>query len=168
MPRILTVHRTLDEHLDPLLPRSRAVAFGCGIAVAGLIVLVCVMIPTTIGRVAVSASILVATTSAWVAGNCYRLRDVRRRRGNLLRHRNDPEANGIRSQLPPRQTIAQRFRISSYSIAIGLIGLAAAAAIGYFTSDSPSTGSWYVVAALLGIVFTALVFVAATYARPLD
>jgi F0F1-type ATP synthase assembly protein I len=167
-PRSLTVHRTLEEHLNPLLLRSRAILAVSSLAVLALIVLVCLIIPTAIGRVAVATSIAVATSSAYLAGNSYRLRDVRRRVGNLLRHRTDDEANGHRSQLPPRTTIAQRFRISRYGIVIGVFGLIASAVIGYFTSDSAGDGSWYLVAALLGIVFTALIFVAATYSRPLD
>jgi len=166
--RSLVVHRTLDEHIRPLLPRTRAVVLGCAVAVLVLIALVCAIVSSDIGRVALSAAIVVATASALLAGTCYRLREVRRRRGNLLRKRHDEEADKERAQLPPRETITRRFRVSLSGMTIGLLGLAAAAVIGYSTSDSPQAGSWYVVAALLGIVFTALSFVAATYGRPLD
>jgi hypothetical protein len=154
--------------LEPLLPRTRAVVLGCGIAVLALIVLVCAMVSSDVGRVAFSAAIIVSTASALLAGTCYRLREVRRRRGNLLRPRRDAEADHQRAQLPPRETIARRFKVSVSGMSVGLTGLTAVAVIGYLTSDSPKDGSWYIVAALLGIVFTALSFVAATYGRPLD
>jgi len=166
--RSLIVHRDLEEHLEPLLPRLRAVGLGGALAVLALILLVCVMLPTNVGRVAVSTTIAIATVSAFLTGSGFRLRDARRRHGNMLRSRKDPEADDLRAQLPPRETIARRFRISSYGIAIGLVGLLAAAVIGYLTSDTAAAGAWYLVAALLGVAFTALAFVAATYTRPID
>jgi hypothetical protein len=166
--RRLIVHRDLEEHLEPLLLRTGAVAFSCALVVLALIVLVCVILPSSVGRVAVSTTIFVATVSAALAASSFRLRDIRKRRGNLLRSQQGPEADLRRAQLPPRETIARRFRVSSYGIAIGLVGLLAAAVIGFFTSDSAEAGSWYAVAALLGTVFTVLTFVAATYTRPLD
>lgn len=166
--RSLIVHRDLEEHLDAVLPRTRTTVFACGAAVLVLIVLVCLILPTNIGRVAVSATIIVATVSAFLAGTGFRLRDVRRRLGNQLRSRKDPEADRLRSELPPRQMIGRRVRVSFFGIAVGLFGLLAAALIGFFTSESAEAGSWYAVAALLGVVFTALTFVAATHTRPFD
>ena len=72
-------------------------------------------IDTVLLRVSFTGEIFVLQSSAFVAGNTFRLRDIRTRKGNELRNRPDPnsdEARAERAKLPPRATIQFRFRVA--------------------------------------------------------
>ncbi|HWM62890.1 MAG TPA: hypothetical protein VNP96_02755 [Solirubrobacterales bacterium] len=157
---------TQVEHFEPLLVKSRPIIIACGVATAILIAIAWAMIGHNVVRVAISGGILITTTSAFVAGSSYRLRDLRTRRGRVLR--NQPHAEGEISKLPPPETIRRRLWISSCASIAGVLGLMATTAVGLLAVSEPAVGEWSAVVSILTVVISALHFVAATYTRPLD
>ncbi len=157
---------TQTEHFEPLLVKSRPIIVGCCAATLALIVIAWVMIGVNVVRVALTGLILITAISAFTVGSSHRLRDLRTRRGRLLRQQ--PENATELARLPPLETIRRRLRIARTATAAGALGLLVTTAIG-FLGDYPSgVGPWSLVVTILALVASALYFVAATYTRPLD
>lgn len=154
------------EHVEPLLVRSRPIIVACCVATAVLIAVAWVMIPLNVMRVAITGGILITTTSAFVTGSCYRLRDLRTRRGRVLR--SQPLAEAEIAKLAPRETIRRRLLIASCAWIAGVLGLVVITAIGLLAVSDKSVGQWSTIVTILAIVISALSFVGATYTRPLD
>lgn len=154
------------EHFEALLVKSQPMIIACCAAIAVLVGITWIVIHESIVRVALSGAILATATSTFTAGNCCRLRDLRRRRGRFLRERSEVEVE--LAKLPPRETLLLRLRASCLAVAIGVLGLAGTTAIALLGDSDKSTGEWSAVLSALAVVVSALLFVAATYIRPLD
>lgn len=157
---------TQVEHYEPLLVKSRPIVASCCAATAVLIAVALVTIGENVVRVAIVGSILVTSTSAFVLGSCYRLRDLRTRRGRVLRAQ--PENAAEVAKLPPLETVWRRVRVSRYATAASCLCLAATTAVAFVGDYDESVGQWSLVVSILALVLSALFFVAATYTRPLD
>jgi hypothetical protein len=157
---------TQTEHFEPLLVRSRPVIAACAIATVVLVAIAWAMIAQPVVRVAISGSILIATVSAFLAGSCYRLGDLRTRRGRILR--NQPHVEGELAKLPPRETIRRRLWISAIASIVGVLGLGTTTANALLTVSEAGAGEWSALVSILTVVVAALDFVAATFTRPLD
>jgi len=154
------------EHFEPLLVKSRPILIACCAATIVLIGIAWAMIGEGVVRVAITGSILITTTSSFTAGGCYRLRDLRSRRGRVLR--SQPENAGELAKLPPLETIRRRLLVSASATVAGALGLAVTTTIGFVGDFPQSVGEWSAVVSILTLVISALYFVAATYTRPLD
>jgi hypothetical protein len=157
---------TQTEHFEPLLVKSQPVIVACSVAALVLIAISWAMIGQNVVRVAISGAILITTTSAFVAGSCYRLRDLRTRRGRVLR--NQPHVDAELAKLPPRETIQRRLWASAGASIVGALGLMATTAACFLVVSEQGVGEWSAVVSILTGVIAALLFVAATYTRPLD
>lgn len=157
---------TQTEHYEPLLVKSRPIVTACCVATVVLIGVALVTIGVGVVRVAITGSILVTVTSSFMLGSCYRLRDLRSRRGRLLRAQ--PENAAELAKLPPLEMVWRRIRVSRYATSAGVLGLAATTLIAFVGDYPQSAGQWSAVVSILAVVISALFFVAATYTRPLD
>lgn len=157
---------TQAEHFDALLVKSRPIIVSCCVATIVLIGIAWAMIGENVVRVALTGLILITATSSFTLGSGCRLRDLRTRRGRLLREQ--PENSAELARLPPLETIRLRLRVSSAATAAGAIGLTVTTAIGFVGDYPQSVGQWSAVVSILALVISALFFVAATYVRPLD
>ena len=154
------------EHHESLLIKTKPIVAVCCVATAVLIGIAWVMIDVGVVRVALTGSILITTTSSFTLGGTYRLRDLRKRRGRILRIQ--PENAGELAKLPPLSTIRRRLRVSASATAAGSLGLTVTTTIGFVGDYEPSLGEWSAIVSILTLVMSALFFVAATYTRPLD
>lgn len=157
---------TPDEHFSRILLETNKVVLVVALSGIALIALAIAMIPSGVARTAIAASVLASMIGAFVAGNTYRLKDVRTRHGNMLRH--NGSSSIPREQLPPRHVIQQRFRASGAGALVGISGMLVTTGITLGLSSDAGAGEWSAVITLIGVVFSALSFVAGTYTRPID
>lgn len=157
---------TQAEHFEPLLVKSRPIIVGCCVATVVLIGIAWAMIGVNVVRVALTGLILLTAASSFALGSSHRLRDLRTRRGRLLREQ--PENAMELARMPPLETIRRRLRVVRSATAAGALGLLVTTAIGFAGDYPQSVGAWSLVISILALVASALYFLAASYARPLD
>lgn len=166
-----TLFNTPATHYERALVRSPIVLSGCGAFFIAFVVWVWLTIDTSLLRVSFTGEIFVLQSSAFVAGNTFRLRDVRTRKGNELRNRPNPDSDETRAErakLPPRATIQFRFRVAGLGSTLGSVALILTSLIPtLFESGEQSAGQLWVTT-LLGGVCGGLTFIAGTYTQPLD
>lgn len=155
------------EHFGRILPRTRFVV-GAGI-VAYLLLLAWTYFSVVDLKIFLLQAIaaLIIAISAFLAGNTYRLRDVRRRQAYQLSQL-DPDDKESRkrewAKLVPPTTIAFRFRLAVTGLIAGAIGQICIILL-FVQRDDIITG---IVATFLVLVLAGLIFLAGTYARPVD
>jgi cell division septal protein FtsQ len=153
-----------DKHFSPALMRSTVVIFTCLILLAILEVWVWLTLSTPFARVSVTGSMIVTAISFFIAGNTFRLRDIRRRVGNQARAGLIAPIDAL-SSLPPRDTIARRFLLGAIGAVVG-VGTLLLTMV--FSKAESQGGKEAMVASVLGIVCALLCFVGGTFARPID
>ncbi|MCK9901699.1 MULTISPECIES: hypothetical protein [Parafrankia] len=153
-----------EQHFSPALMRSTVVIATCLVLLALLEAWVWLTLSSPFARVSVTGSMIVTAVSFFIAGNTFRLRDIRRRVGNRARAGRIAPIDAL-SILPPRETIARRFMLG----AIGaIVGVGTLVLTMFFAGDETEGAREAMVASVLGIVTAMLCFVGGTFARPID
>lgn len=161
------IEESRDQHFERILPHSRLViAASVG---AYLLYFLWVYFSVDNGKIVMLQAIaaLIIGLSAFVAGNTYRLRDVRRRQAYRLGRlpREDVSARTAAwNNLVPPETIHFRFRLASSGIAFGVFAQIAIGLV-FIQISQESLG---VTATFLVVVLAGLLFLAGTYTRPVD
>ncbi|CAO5156301.1 membrane hypothetical protein [Frankia sp. AiPs1] len=158
------LHEPEDRHFSPALMRSTVVIFTCLGLLAVLEAWVWLTLSSPFARVSVTGSMIVTAVSFFIAGNTFRLRDIRRRVGNQARAGRIAPIDAL-SQLPPRETIQRRFLLGVVGAVVGVGTLMLTMA---FSGDEQQGAKEAMVASVLGIVCAMLCFVGGTFARPID
>jgi cell division septal protein FtsQ len=153
-----------EQHFAPALMRSTIVILTCMILLGVLEVWVWLTISSPFARVSVTGAMIVTALSFFIAGNTFRLRDIRRRVGNQARAGLIAPIDAL-SQQPPRETIARRFLLGAIGAVVG-VGTLVLTLV--FSSDETQGAREAMVASVLSIVCAMLCFVGGTFARPID
>lgn len=154
-----------DKHFDALHLRSVIIITACGAMVFALLGWSWTTTISSIMKSMLTGAVVFAALSAFVAGNTFRLRDIRARRGNRARRATPEEKAVILASLPPRETIAMRFRLARIGAVLGVGALVLALFYSHFERLGVQVAA---TVSILGILVAALCFVGGTFARPLD
>ncbi len=158
------LHEPEEQHFSPALMRSTVVILTCLVLLAVLETWVWLTLSTSFARVSVTGSMIVTAVSFFIAGNTFRLRDIRRRVGNQARAGRIAPIDAL-SQLPPRETIQRRFMLG---VVGAIVGVGTLVLTMVFSGDEAQGAREAMVASVLGIVCAMLCFVGGTFARPID
>lgn len=154
------------DHFQRTLIRTTLIVVTCAILLALDILWIVLAIDSAQIKVSLTAAIFITACSAFLAGNTYRLRDIRARKGFVLRSiaRDDPARKSAWSELVPRNTIKSRFMLAAAGSALGII----AQLVTLWFASQLLQGGPSVVACLLGVIVCGLCCVGGTFSRPLD
>jgi hypothetical protein len=136
----------------------------CAAAVGLLLAWVWLGQMPSLTKTMLTGAVTAAAVSAFIGGNTYRLRDVRKRVGNQVRAGQHDKMQAL-AKLPPRETIGHRFAVAGVGTALASLVLVLAIvyarglAIGVQMTVSVS---------VLGLVACALCFVGGSWVRPVD
>jgi hypothetical protein len=111
-----------------------------------------------------TGAITTAAVSAFIAGNTYRLRDVRKRIGNQVRAGQHDKMQAL-ADLPPRETIGHRFAMAEAGTLLAALVLVLAIV---YARNLVNGVQMSVSVAILGLVASALCFVCGSWVRPVD
>jgi len=161
------LNETEAEHFGRILPRTRFV-IGAGAAAYALLLAWTYFSVDDLRIFLLQAlAALIIAISAFIAGNTYRLRDVRRRHAYQLSQLNPEDRDSRRREwgkLVPPNTISFRFRLAVTGLISGAIGQVSIIFL-FAQRDDTTTG---IIATFLVLVLAGLIFLAGTYARPID
>ncbi|SNQ47983.1 conserved membrane hypothetical protein [Frankia canadensis] len=158
------LHEPEEQHFSPALMRSTVVILTCLALLAVLEIWVWLTLSSPFARVSVTGSMIVTAVSFFIAGNTFRLRDIRRRVGNQARAGRIAPIDAL-SKLPPRETIQRRFLLGAVG---AIVGVGTLVLTMVFSGDEQQGARESMVASVLGIVCAMLCFVGGTFARPID
>lgn len=153
-----------EQHFSPALMRSTVVILICLAQLGILEAWIWLQISSPFARVSLTGGVVVSATSFFIAGNTFRLRDVRRRVGNQSRAGRIAPIEAL-ATLTPRETIARRFMLGAVG---ALVGVGTLILTLFFSRDEPHGSREAMVASVLAIVSAMLCFVGGTFARPID
>jgi hypothetical protein len=153
-----------EQHFAPALMRSTVVIATCLVMLALLAAWVWVTLSSPFAKISVTGSMVVTAISFFIAGNTFRLRDIRRRVGNQARAGLIAPIDAL-SELPPRETIARRFMLGAIGAVVG-VGTLLLTMV--FSQNESEGGKEAMVTSVLGVVCAMLCFVGGTFARPID
>ncbi|MDQ1138450.1 putative flippase GtrA [Microbacterium sp. SORGH_AS 1204] len=155
------------DHFSRVLPRSSIVISGSLAAYALLLIWIYASVPDFNVFLLQAIAALIIAVASFIAGNTYRLRDVRKRQAYKLSRlaRTDTTAReeGWDALVPPT-TISFRFRFAIVGAILGTLAQVAIIVI-FIQLDETITG---IVATFLVAVLAGLVVLAGTYSRPID
>lgn len=153
-----------DEHIKPALLRSVVTITVCTAAVGLLLAWVWLSQMPTLMKTMLTGAIATAAVSAFIAGNTYRLRDVRKRVGNQVRAGQHDKMKAL-ADLPPRETIGHRFAMAEAGTALAALVLVLAI---IYARGLAGGLQMTVSVSVLGLVASALCFVCGSWVRPVD
>ena len=153
-----------EDHFEPAPIRSAVTITVCAAVVTLLLVWVWLGQLPSLTKTMLSGAVTAAAVSAFIAGNTYRLRDVRKRVGNQVRAGQHDKMQAL-AKLPPRETIGHRFAVAG--VGTGLASLVLVLAIVYARGLANGV-QMTVSVSVLGLVACALCFVGGTWVRPVD
>jgi CHASE2 domain-containing sensor protein len=153
-----------DSHFEPALIRSMIVISVCVASVLLLVLWTWLTHVPSLTKTMLTGALLIAAASAFIAGNTFRLRDVRARIGNQVRSGRLDKAN-VLAELPPRETIRRRFTMAVIGtlLAVLVLGLTL-----FYARNDPNGIQTTGAVSILGVVASALCFVGGTVVRPID
>ena len=158
------MYENADEHIEPALVRSVITITVCVAAVGLLLAWVWLSQMPTLMKTMLTGAITTAAVSAFIAGNTYRLRDVRKRIGNQVRAGQHDKMQAL-AKLPPRETIGHRFAMAQ----LGTLLAALVLVLAIIYARSLTNGVQLTVSvSILGLVACALCFVCGSWVRPID
>jgi hypothetical protein len=153
-----------EQHFSPALMRSSVVILTCLMLLGVLETWIWLQIESPFARVSLTGGVIVSATSFFIAGNTFRLRDVRRRVGNQARAGRVSPIHAL-STLTPRETIRRRFILGAAGATVGVGTLILTL---FLSRDEASGAREAMVASVLAIVCAMLCFVGGTFARTID
>lgn len=163
----MNLQESHEEHYERILPKSIFVISGSIISYLVLLVWVFFSVSDLKLFMFQSLAALIITIFTFIAGNTYRLSDIRKRQAyklSQLSFDDAPQRQEAWGDIVPPSTIKFRFRLAFIGIALGALGQIAIIVF-FAQTDDLVTG---IVSALLVFVLTVFVFLAGTWTRPLD
>lgn len=152
------------SHFDPVyLPSWILVFIIAGVSITMVILNAVVLLPVA-PAVLVSAASVFAVLSAFLAGNMYRLGDMRARMG-LQARLSGVSQQELLAMLPPLRVVRFRFKVAGVGFGIALLMLVASMlSVPFDADDLRPVGA----AAVLGIAASAVAFMCGLWSRPID
>jgi hypothetical protein len=153
-----------ENHIRPAYIRSGVVISACAAVVGVLVGWVWLNEISSLMKSMLTGAVVFSALSAFIAGNTFRLRDIRARIGNQVRAGRLDKMTVLAS-LPPRESIAMRFRLARVGAILGGCVLLLALFYSYHEQVGVQVAA---AVSILGILTSALTFVGGTVARPID
>ena len=153
-----------EDHLEPALVRSVVTITVCAGAVGLLLAWVWLSQLPALTKTMLTGAVTAAAFSAFIAGNTYRLRDVRKRIGNQVRAGQHDKMQAL-AKLPPRETMSHRFAVAGVGTALACLVLVLAIV---YARTLTNGVQMTVAVSVLGLVACALCFVGGSWVRPVD
>ena len=155
---------TPEYHFEPAMIRSVITITVCAAAVGLLLAWVWLSQMPTLTKTMLTGAVTTAALSAFIAGNTFRLRDVRKRVGNQVRAGQHDQMLAL-ATLPPRETIRFRFAVAIAGTTLAAIVLLLAIVYARALANGVQMT---VAVSVLGLVACALCFVGGSWVRPVD
>lgn len=153
-----------SNHFDPVyLPTWILVVIITGASIA-MVVLNIFVLQSVAPTVLVSAASVFAVLSAFLAGNMYRLGDMRARMGLQARLSGESQRE-LLARLPPLRVVRFRFKVAGAGFAIAVLMLVVSVLSVPFTAEELRR---LTAATVLGIAASAVGFVCGLWSRPID
>lgn len=153
-----------EDHFEPAPVRSVVTIAVCAAAIGLLLTWVWLSQMPTLTKTMLSGAVTTAAVSAFIAGNTYRLRDVRKRVGNQVRAGRHDKMQAL-AKLPPRETIGHRFAVAGVGTALASLVLVLAI---IYARALTNGVQMTVSVSVMGLVACALCFVGGSWVRPVD
>jgi hypothetical protein len=153
-----------EDHFEPAPVRSVVIIAVCAAAVGLLLVWVWLSQLPALTKTMLTGAVTAAAFSAFIAGNTYRLHDVRKRVGNQVRAGQHDQMQAL-AKLPPRETIGHRFAVAGVGTALACLVLVLAIV---YARTLTNGVQMTVAVSVLGLVACALCFVGGSWVRPVD
>lgn len=153
-----------EDHFEPAPVRSAVTITVCAAAIGLLLTWVWLSQMPTLTKTMLTGAVTTAAVSAFIAGNTYRLRDVRKRVGNQVRAGQHDKMQAL-AKLPPRETIRHRFAAAGAGTALAALVLLLAI---IYARALANGVQMTVSVSVLGLVACALCFVGGSWVRPVD
>lgn len=153
-----------EDHFEPALVRSAVTITVCAAAIGLLLTWVWLSQLPALTKTMLTGAVTTAAVSAFIAGNTYRLRDVRQRVGNQVRAGQQDKMQAL-AKLPPRETIGHRFAVAGVGTALASLVLVLAI---IYARALTNGVQMTVSVSVMGLVACALCFVGGSWARPVD
>jgi hypothetical protein len=165
MVRPAPVTEPPDRHFDRALLRTPVGLLACLLVVGGVVAWIATSIPSSLAA-ALGAAVVVASLSSLLAGNTFRMRDIRQRRAYELRvlARGSSERIEAWSRLVPPRTLDARWGLAVLGAGLGVLTFAGCLWFSAHLVDPVVA----VTASLLGLVTCVLSALTGTFIRPLD
>lgn len=153
-----------NTHYDPVLVRTQAVIIAAVIVTLVAVALSCLVLQEFVPSILISSAIIFGCLSAFLAGNAYRLSDIRSRSG-MQAKMNGTDRLTVLAQLPPIRVVRFRYRIAKYGfgVAVAMLLLSFLTVRVELEEYKPLAG-----VAVLGLVAAAAVFLCGLWSRPID
>ena len=153
-----------EDHFQPARIRSLITLTACVVVVGLLLAWVWLGQLPPLMKTMLTGAITAAAVSAFVAGNTYRLRDIRKRVGNQVRAGQHDQLRAL-ATLPPRETIRHRFAVAGVGTALAALVLVLAIV---YARGLDNGVQLTVAVSVLGLAACALCFVGGSWVRPVD
>lgn len=152
------------KHFEPVY-LSSGFLLGAAVAVTiGSVMLNALMLDAFASIVLVSAADLFAVLSAFLAGNMYRLADMRSRMGLQARLSGESQRE-VLARLPPLRVVRFRFKVATAGFSIAALMLVTSFLTVPFEADELRP---LAAVAVLGIAASAVAFLCGLWSRPVD
>ena len=153
-----------EDHFQPAPIRSLFTMTACAVVVGLLLAWVWLGQLPPLMKTMLTGAVTATAVSAFIAGNTYRLRDIRKRVGNRVRAGQHDQLRAL-ATLPPRQTIRHRFAVAGVGTALASMVLV----LSIIYARGLANGVQLTVAvSVLGLVACALCFIGGSWVRPVD
>lgn len=152
------------NHFEPVYLATGFLIAAITLVTIGMIVLNALVLRAFAPAVLVSAANVFAMLSAFLAGNMYRLGDMRARLGLQARLSGESQRE-ILARLPPLRVVKFRFKVAGTGFVIAIIMLLASILTVPFTAEELRP---IAAVTVLGIAAAAVAFVCGLWSRPID
>lgn len=152
------------NHFEPVYLSTGFLVGGVTVVSVGMIVLNALVLRSFAPAVLVSAADVFAMLSAFLAGNMYRLGDMRARAGLQARLSGESQRE-VLAKLPPLRVVRFRFKVAATGFSIAVLMLLASILTVPFTAEELRP---LAAVTVLGIAASAVAFVCGLWSRPID
>lgn len=152
------------NHFEPVYLSTSFLIAAMTLVVVGMVVLNALVLRSFAPAVLVSAADVFAVLSAFLAGNMYRLGDMRARLGLQARLSGESQRE-VLARLPPLRVVRFRFKVAGAGFAIAVLMLVASVLTVPFTAEELRP---LAAVTVLGIAASAVAFVCGLWSRPID
>ena len=152
------------NHFDPVYLSTGFLLGATLVVTAGAIALDSLILEQFVPASLVSAATIFAVLSAFLAGNVYRLSDMRARIGLQARLSGESHRE-ILARLPPLQVVRFRFKVAWAGFGVAALMLLASFLTVPFEADEVKP---LAAVAILGLATSAVAFLCGLWSRPID
>lgn len=152
------------NHFDPVYLSSRVLVAAALVLIGAVVVMNALILDSFVPAALVSAADCFAVAAAFLAGNVYRLSDMRSRASLQARLSGETQQE-ILARLPPLRVIRFRFRVAEIGVVVAALMLLSSFLTVPFEGDEMRP---LAAVAILGLAASAISFLCGLWTRPID